>query len=86
MKRITRRLLLSVIISGLCITGAFSATLKNLTDYTILVRLNSGVEIQLPPKGTKTVADKEVAGNGLVQRLVGQGKLQIIKSEPLRKK
>ncbi len=86
MKRIIGRLVLGVIISVLCITGAYSATLKNLTNYTILVRLNSGIEIHLPPKGTKTVADKEVAGNGLIQQLVEQKKLLIIRSEPVKKK
>lgn len=85
-KSILIRLTLCIIISGLCISGAYAMKLKNLTSRSVLVRLNSGNQVKIEPKGTREVPDSEAMGNSMIEKMVNERILKVIPSTSGRKK
>jgi len=49
-------------------------SIKNLSDQVLLVRLNSGAEVNVAPGGhLDKVADSDVRGNRTIQKLIERG-------------
>ena len=53
-------------------------TIKNLTEKSVLVRMNSGMEFFIGPKGkVDAVAESEIRGNSVLDKLRTRGVLVI---------
>lgn len=60
---------------------------KNLTDQVVLIRLNSGIEINVAPRGIlNDVAESEIRGNATLGKLRSLNMVEIGDAEAARKK
>lgn len=60
---------------------------KNLTEQVVLIRLNSGIEINVAPKGIlNNVAESEIRGNAILRKLQSLNMVEIGDSVAARKK
>lgn len=76
--------MLKIILCTLCLlitVPAWAATIQNKLNQRLLINLSGGKTVAILPRGTATVADKDLSSPHL-QTLIKRGEVVIVPSKP----